>query len=119
MTKILSVFAILTLAAALLPVAFGQSSQSNPSSMPQAQPSSSSQTSQSGSMADESSTFRGTVEKVNGKYCLKTDAGTYQLTDQSTVKKYEGKEVTVRGTLDSNTSMLHVTHITLKVTPSR
>jgi len=62
------------------------------------------------------SAMTGTVVKAGGKYVLKTDTMTYQLDDQDMAKKYEGREVKVNGTVDSATSIIHVTDLT-PVTP--
>jgi hypothetical protein len=57
-------------------------------------------------------TFAGTIEKVEGKYVLKTSADKlYQIDDQEKAKLYEGKKVTIIGTLDDSGSTLHVSSI--------
>ncbi len=53
--------------------------------------------------ASEGQTFSGTVEKSGDKYVLKDDAGkTYDIDHQDDVKKFEGKRVRVKGTLDAS-----------------
>lgn len=119
MKKSLSMLAAIALFAAMLPMAFAQQDQSSQpsSSQPSAtQPSATSPQSSpdqgsSASQANQSS-FTGTVVNANGKYVLKTDSGTYQLDDQDKAKQFEGKQVTVTGSLDSATSVLHVANIT-------
>ena len=49
--------------------------------------------------------------KAGDKYVLKTDKATYQLDDQSKAQKFEGQQVTVNGSLDQSTSVVHVTDI--------
>lgn len=45
--------------------------------------------------------FSGTVTKVGDKYVLKDDGGhTYDIDHQDEVKKFDGKRVRVKGTLD-------------------
>lgn len=55
----------------------------------------------------------GKIAKSNdGKYVLVESSGTmYQLDAQDAAKKYEGKKVTVSGTVDPSGSTIHVTHI--------
>ena len=49
--------------------------------------------------------------KVGKHYVLKTDKVTYQLDNEKKAKQFEGKQVTVSGTLDKSTSMIRVTDI--------
>jgi len=52
------------------------------------------------------------VKSNDGKYVLAESSGTtYQLDDQDSAKKYEGKKVMVTGSVDSSSSTIHVTHI--------
>ena len=105
--KSLGFIAIGALAAALMPAAFAQepSSQDQPSQgMSQAQPD------QDSTQAQPMS-YTGTVMKANGKYVLKTDAGNLQLDNQTKAKKFNGKQVTVTGTMDKSTGTLHVSDI--------
>lgn len=66
----------------------------------------------------QSQTFAGTIMKLqDGKYALvtgKTPQGQMSghfLDDQTDAKKYEGKKVTVTGTLDMASNTIHVTKI--------
>jgi len=121
MKKNFSLVAILATMLMLLPAAFAQQDQSQPSSStPSAQqpssqqPSSPATSSDQGSAASaaQSSSFNGTVVNAGGKYVLKADNGTtYQLDDQDKAKQYENKQVKVSGNLDSSTSTLHITDI--------
>jgi len=52
------------------------------------------------------------VKSNDGKYVLVESSGTmYQLDDQDSAKKYEGRKVMVTGTMDSSGSTIHVTRI--------
>ena len=54
--------------------------------------------------------FAGTVVKTGDKYVLQMADGTaYDLDHQDLVKKYEGKQVRVKGTLDQDTKTIHIT----------
>jgi hypothetical protein len=55
-------------------------------------------------------TFTGTVVKQGDKYVLQdaTSGTTYDIDHQDEVKKFEGKKVRVRGTLDASNKMIHV-----------
>ena len=58
--------------------------------------------------------FTGTIVKTDGVYVLKVSStNEYQLDDQEKAKQYEGKQVTVRSTLDAKGSSLHVINIEL------
>ena len=121
MKKSLSLVVVIALAAAMLPAAFAQQNPASSSASPSAPAASQQpdQNSQSGAAAQgstpaqpsQNSSFTGTVVNANGKYVLKTDSGTYQLDDQDKAKQFEGKQVKVTGSLDSATSVLHVTDI--------
>jgi Protein of unknown function (DUF5818) len=105
--KSLTLLATLALGAALIPAAFARqdpSTQPSPG-MSQAQPD------QDSAQAQSPAEYNGTVMKASGKYVLKTDAGTLQLDDQAKAKKFSGKQVTISGTVDKSTGMLHVTDI--------
>ena len=56
-------------------------------------------------------TFSGMVVKAGEHYVLKTDKMTYQLDDEMKAKQFEGKQVTVNGTLDKSTGVIRVTDI--------
>ena len=47
----------------------------------------------------------------NGKYVLKTSDMNYQLDDQQKAKQFVGQQVKVSGSLDTNTSTIHVSDI--------
>jgi len=54
--------------------------------------------------------FSGTVVKSGDKYVLQVADGTaYDLDHQDLVKKYEGKQVRVKGTLDQDGKTIHIT----------
>ena len=54
--------------------------------------------------------YAGTVVKSGDKYVLQMADGTaYNLDHQDMVKKYEGKQVRVKGTLDSDGKTIHIT----------
>jgi hypothetical protein len=58
--------------------------------------------------------FTGTIVKTDGVYVLKVSStNQYQLDDQEKAKQFEGKQVTVGGTLDAKGSNLHVINIEL------
>ena len=58
--------------------------------------------------------FTGTIVKTDGVYVLKVSStNQYQLDDQEKAKQFEGKQVTVGGTLDAKGSSLHVVNIEL------
>jgi hypothetical protein len=63
--------------------------------------------------------FSGKIIKSDGKWVLQDEAVSvnpptpYVLDDQETAKKYKGKSVAVRGTLDSSNNTIHVTKITV------
>lgn len=94
-----------------------------PQSPDQAQPSQTPDRSQSPSSASPSSAspssagqsgasteFVGTVVKQGDKYVLQDAASgaTYDIDHQDEVKKFEGKRVRVKGTLDPSTKTIHV-----------
>jgi uncharacterized protein YdeI (BOF family) len=130
MKKLITAMATMALAMALSAVGFAQQDQSaQPSTQPSAsdtqntqqptadqqgtqpQPSSPDQDSSSSMQANQTSSFSGTVVKAGGKYVLKTSDMSYQLDDQQKAKKYVGQQVKVSGTLDNNTSTIHVSDI--------
>jgi len=67
--------------------------------------------SQGTAQSTQGNSFTGTVVKAGGKYVLKTSNMSYQLDDQKKAKRYENKQVMVTGSLDDNTSTIHVTDI--------
>jgi len=90
----------------MLPFAFSASVAlaQDPRSQPQSSPA---------QQSHQDQQVTGKREKSNdGKYLLVEASGTaYQLDDQVSAKRYEGKKVTVRGSLDSSSSTIHVTRI--------
>jgi lipopolysaccharide export system protein LptA len=109
MKKTLGLVATLAVGAALVPATFAQQdqpAQQQSPGMSQSQPDEGSAQSQ-----QSPAEYTGTVMKSAGKYVLKTDAGTLQLDDQAKAKKYAGKQVTVSGTVDKGTGMIHVSDI--------
>jgi uncharacterized protein YdeI (BOF family) len=55
-------------------------------------------------------TFTGTIVKSGNKYVFQDAASdnTYDIDHQDEVQKFEGKKVTVHGTLDANRKMIHI-----------
>ncbi len=91
-----------------------QQPQQPPSQAPdQASPSSPGQTSseaQSQTQESNGQVFSGTVVKSGDKYVLQMADGTaYDLDHQDLVKKFEGKQVRVKGTLDHDGKTIHIT----------
>jgi len=130
MKKLLTVMATMALAMALSAVSFAQQDQSAQPSAQQpssssdmqngqqtstdqqgAQPSSPSPDSSSSMQNTQGSSFTGTVVKAAGKYVLKTSDMNYQLDDQDKAKQFVGQQVKINGTLDSSTSMIHISDI--------
>jgi len=128
MKKLITVMATMALAMALSAVSFAQQDQSaQPSSQqptsdmqngqqtsPEQQGTHTSPPSQdsSSSMQNTQGTaFTGTVVKAAGKYVLKTSDMRYQLDDQDKAKQFVGQQVKINGTLDSSTSMIHISDI--------
>ena len=126
MKKIITVMATMALAMALSAVSFAQQDQSaqpstqQPSSdmqngqqtSPEQQSTRPSQDSSSSSMQNTQGTaFTGTVVKAAGKYVLKTTDMNYQLDDQDKARQFVGQQVKINGTLDSSTSMIHISDI--------
>ena len=87
-------------------------SQSSPSQQPgAAQPPAGSQgapdAQQQSSGSDQS--FSGTVSKSGDKFVLQDASGkTYDVDRQEELKKYEGKQVRIKGTLDPDGKTIHV-----------
>jgi len=81
-------------------------SQTAPSQPSQSAPDSSASSQQSAG----GQVFSGTVTKAGDKYVLQMADGTaYDLDHQDLVKKYEGKQVRVKGTLDQDGKTIHIT----------
>lgn len=56
--------------------------------------------------------FVGTIVKDGSRYVFKVSEGTvYQLDDQEKAKAYEGKKVRISGSLDTKSTLLHITSI--------
>jgi hypothetical protein len=59
--------------------------------------------------ADDSQTFSGTIAKSGDKYVLQDAGGkTYDVDHQEEVKKFEGKQVRIKGTLDPDGKTIHI-----------
>jgi hypothetical protein len=66
----------------------------------------------------QAQSFSGTIEQSNGKLCLRDSSGTkYQLDDQNKAQQYSGQKVTINGTLDSSSNMIHVQDVNPSSTP--
>ena len=64
---------------------------------------------QAGSQRGQVQTFTGTIVKTGDRYMLQDDSGkTYDIDNQEAAKKHEGKQVTVKGTLDPDGKTIHV-----------
>jgi Protein of unknown function (DUF5818) len=126
MKKLITVMATMALAMALSVVSFAQQDQSTQPSAQQPtsdtqnaqqdpqgtqQPSSPAPDPSTSTQATPASSFTGAVVKAGGKYVLKTSEMNYQLDDQQKAKQFVGQHVKVNGTLDSNTSTIHVSDI--------
>jgi hypothetical protein len=98
--KLLPVVAVLYLASGAT-VTAGHAT-SAPNGLPQAQQSSNAQI----------TTVKGTVWSNSGRFVLRDESHHvwYQLDDQRSAARFEGKEVRVTGTLDAN-SVIHVQNI--------
>jgi uncharacterized protein YdeI (BOF family) len=65
--------------------------------------------SQAQSQEPQGQTFVGTIVKSGDKYVLQDASGTsYDIDHQDLVKKFEGKQVRVNGTLDQEAKMIHM-----------
>jgi Protein of unknown function (DUF5818) len=59
--------------------------------------------------ASDGQTFSGTVAKSGDKFVLQDAGGkTYDVDRQEELKKYEGKQVRIKGTLDPDGKTIHV-----------
>jgi hypothetical protein len=59
--------------------------------------------------SSDSQSFSGTVAKSGDKYVLQDASGkTYDVDRQEELKKYEGKQVRIKGTLDPDGKTIHV-----------
>jgi uncharacterized protein YdeI (BOF family) len=129
MKKLITVLGAMALAMALSTVSFAQQDQSAQPSTQQPpadqqgtqqpsqdqqgaqQPSSPSQDSSGSMQSNQGTSFTGTVVKAGGKYVLKTSDMNYMLDDQQKAKQFVGQQVKVNGTLDGNTSTIHISDI--------
>lgn len=84
-------------------------SQQSPGQAQPSQPPASQPPSDQASSGDNSQTFSGTVAKSGNKYVLQDASGkTYDVDRQDELKKFEGKEVRIKGTLDPDGKTIHV-----------
>jgi hypothetical protein len=119
MKKLIMGMATMALALALSTMSLGQQDQSAQPSNQQPtadqqgapQPNTPDQDSSGSMQTTQGSSFTGTVVKAGGKYVLKTGDMNYRLDDQQKAKKFVGQQVKVSGTLDSNSSTIHVSDI--------
>jgi len=82
-----------------------QPGQAQPSQPPAGQSGADAQ----GQSSDNSQSFSGTVAKSGDKYVLQDASGkTYDVDRQEELKKYEGKQVRIKGTLDPDGKTIHV-----------
>ena len=115
-TSAISTFAILLLVLTCGSLLQAQQSGSQSQDSPQTQsqpPAAQQQQPDQAQSADQSggaSEFVGTVVKQGDKYMFQDAASgsTYDIDHQDEVKKFEGKKVRVRGTLDPTTKTIHV-----------
>jgi cytoskeletal protein RodZ len=87
----------------------GQQPSQTPGQTPDqsAQPGANSQTPSGGQ--DQGQTFAGTIVKQGDKYVLQDASGkSYEVEPQTDMKKYEGKQVRIMGTLDPDGKTIHV-----------
>ena len=81
-----------------------------PNQAPSQQPSQTAPEAQAQTQQSNGQVFAGTVVKSGDKYVLQMADGTaYDLDHQDEVKKYEGKQVRVKGTLDQDGKTIHIT----------
>jgi uncharacterized protein DUF5818 len=68
------------------------------------------QSSQTSSQTSGVQTFSGTIVKSGDKWVFQDAAtgNTYDIDRQDEVQKFEGKKVTVHGTLDASAKMIHI-----------
>jgi hypothetical protein len=86
-----------------------QPGQAQPGQSQPGQPPAGQSGSDQASSSDSSQTFSGTVAKSGDKYVLQDASGkTYDVDRQEELKKYEGKQVRIKGTLDPDGKTIHV-----------
>jgi hypothetical protein len=61
--------------------------------------------------AEAAKSFTGRISLMDGKYVLVSETDTFQLDDQERAKAFDGKTVSVTGTLDADTKTIHVADI--------
>jgi hypothetical protein len=61
----------------------------------------------------QSQTFTGRIVKDGDQYVLKASGATYQLAEQSNVKRFEGQDVKIVGTLDAGGNTIRIARIEL------
>ena len=132
MKRVLSVLGSMFLAAALLPLAFGQSQSQQPhpvdptaqapatppqGSTPPTFPTQSGEDKSTASTSkDSAKTFMGTVILSKGDYVLRSGDKEYKLDDQGKAKEYAGKDVKVLGSLDRQKNQIKVESIDIAPT---
>jgi hypothetical protein len=83
--------------------------QAQPGQAQPGQPPASQSPADQASSSDNSQTFSGTVAKSGDKYVLQDASGkAYDVDRQEELKKYEGKQVRIKGTLDADGKTIHV-----------
>jgi len=87
-----------------------QSQPDQTPSQPPTDPQSQSQAQPPAQQSSDSQSFTGTIVKSGSKWMFQDAATgtTYDIDHQDEVKKFEGKRVKVRGTLDPDKKMIHV-----------
>ena len=86
-----------------------QPGQAQPGQNQPGQPPAGQSGSDQASSSDSSQTFSGTVAKSGDKFVLQDASGkTYDVDRQEELKKYEGKQVRIKGTLDPDGKTIHV-----------
>lgn len=87
----------------------GPSAQ-QPQQPPMQQPGQPSSEAQGQTQESEGQVYSGTIVKSGDKYILQMADGTaYNLDHQDLVKKYEGKQVRIKGSLDADGKTIHIT----------
>jgi hypothetical protein len=91
------------------PAAGQQQQQEPPSQTPNQSGQQQAPDSQAQSQTSQGQMFSGTIVKSGDKYVLQDTSGTsYDVDHQELVKKYEGKQVRINGTLDPDGKTIHV-----------
>jgi cytoskeletal protein RodZ len=91
------------------PAAGQQQQQEPPSQTPNQSGQQQAPDSQAQSQTSQGQMFSGTIVKSGDKYVLQDASGTsYDVDHQELVKKYEGKQVRINGTLDPDGKTIHV-----------